>query len=190
VVLRRWPGYLLQVHPEQVDALAFARLVERGRVALERGDAAGASLLLGSALSLWRGRALADVALVDAAQDTIARLEALRLSATVMRIDADLALGRHVALVPELEGLVRVYPLDERLSGQLMIALYRCGRQAQSLGVYQRVREILAEELAIEPAPESQRLRAAILAHDPKLDHNPGNGTPNRAAAERSPWAQ
>jgi DNA-binding SARP family transcriptional activator len=86
-----------------------------------------------------------------------------------------------------LEGLVRTHPLDERLSGQLMIALYRCGRQAQSLGVYQRVREILAEELAIEPAPASQRLRAAILAHDPTLDHIQGRII-NGRTVEFGPW--
>jgi SARP family transcriptional regulator, regulator of embCAB operon len=170
LLLRRSPGYLLQVQPEQVDALCFARLVAQGRAALERGEAGSAAQLLGRALDLWRGRALADVALLDAAQGAIARLESMRLSATALRIDADLALGRHVALVPELEGLVRANPLDERFAGQLMIALYRCGRQAQSLGVYRRVRQILAEELAIEPAPASQRLCAAILAHAPELD--------------------
>jgi SARP family transcriptional regulator, regulator of embCAB operon len=170
LLLRRYPGYLLKVRPEQVDALCFARLVDQGRAALERGEPAPAADLLGRALDLWRGRAMADVALVGAAQGAIARLESLRLSATALRIDADLALGRHVALVPELEGLVRAYPLDERFAGQLMVALYRCGRQAQSLSVYQRVREILAAELAIEPAPPAQRLVAAILAHDPALD--------------------
>jgi DNA-binding SARP family transcriptional activator len=170
LLLRRFPGYLLRVQPEQVDALCFARLVGQGRAALERGDARSAAQLLGRALDLWRGRALADVSLVDAAQGAIARLESLRLSATGLRIDADLAVGRLVALVPELEGLVRAHPLDERFAGQLMVALYRCGRQAQSLGVYRRVRQILAEELAIEPAPASQRLCAAILAHAPELD--------------------
>lgn len=170
LVLHRYPGYLLRVQPEQVDALCFARLVGQGRAALERGEATSAAALLGQALELWRGRALADVALIDAAQSAIAQLEAMRLSATAMRIDADLALGRHVALVPELEALVRANPLDERFAGQLMVALYRCGRQAQSLSVYRRVREILAAELAIEPAPASQRLRAAILAHAPELD--------------------
>ncbi len=170
LLVRRYPGYLLRVRPEQVDALCFAGLVAQGGAALERLDAGSAAPLLARALDLWRGRPLADVALVDAAQGAIARLESARLSATAMRIDADLALGRHVALVPELEGLVRAHPLDERFAGQLMIALYRCGRQAQSLGVYRRVREILAEELAIEPAPASQRLCAAILAHSPELD--------------------
>lgn len=173
LLVRRSPGYLLRIDPDQLDALRFARLVADGRAALERGDAQPASQVLTRALALWRGRALGDVALVDAAQDDVARLEALRLSATVMRIDADLELGRHVALVPELEGLVRAHPLDERLSGQLMIALCRCGRQADSLAVYERVRKTLAEELDIEPSPASQWLQAAILSQHPDLDLRP-----------------
>jgi DNA-binding SARP family transcriptional activator len=170
MLVRRPPGYLLRAEPEQVDALRFEELVAQGQTALERGQSAEAAQLLRWALQLWRGRALADVALVEAAQVTIARLESLRLSATVLRVDADLALGRHVALVPELEGLVREYPLDERLCGQLMLALYRCGRQAQALSVYQRIREVLGEELGIEPAPTTQRLWGAILSHDADLD--------------------
>jgi DNA-binding SARP family transcriptional activator len=174
LLLRRPPGYLLRVAPERVDALCFEDLVGRGQAALERDRPGEAAQLLHRALGLWRGRALADVALLDAAQEAIARLEALRLSATALRIDAELALGRHVALVPELEMLVRTYPFDERLCGQLMIALYRCGRQAHSLAIYQRLCAILDDELAIEPAPPSQRLQAAILAHDPELDYLPG----------------
>lgn len=178
LLVRRPPGYLLRVEPEQVDALRFEELVAQGQTALERNRPAEAAQLLRWALQLWRGRALADVALVEAAQATIARLESLRLSATVLRIDADLALGRHVPLVPELEGLVRAYPLDERLCGQLMTGLYRCGRQAQALAVYQRLREVLGEELGIEPAPTTQRLWAAILAHEPGLD--PLDAPPDR----------
>lgn len=174
LVIRRPPGYLLRAGPDEVDALSFEDLVGRGQTALERDQPAEAAHLLRWALGLWRGRAMADVALLEAAQDAVARLEALRLSATVLRIDADLALGRHVALVPEIEGLVRAYPFDERLCGQLMITLYRCGRQAQSLTVYQRLCAVLDEELAIQPAPASQRLHAAILAQDPGLDHLPG----------------
>jgi DNA-binding SARP family transcriptional activator len=170
VLLRRPPGYLLRVGPDQVDALRFARLVDEGRAALERGAAPLASTVLGRALRLWRGSALADVALVEMAQDAIARLDAQRLDAHVMRIDADLALGRHAGLVAELEALVRTHPFDERLTGQLMLALYRSGRQADSLAVYQRVRELLADELDISPDPVSRRLRAAILAQDPCLD--------------------
>jgi DNA-binding SARP family transcriptional activator len=173
VLLRRSPGYLLRVDPTCVDALRFERLLTDGRAALEREEPHLAAELLSAALAQWRGQALADVALVEAAQDTIARLEALRLSATTMRIEADLMLGRHHALVPELESLRREYPLDEWLGGQLMIALYRCGRQADALTVYEGMRNVLAQELDIEPAPSSQRLQAAILAQHPALDRHP-----------------
>jgi DNA-binding SARP family transcriptional activator len=173
VLLRREPGYLLRVEPEQLDAAQFTRMVAEGRNALERGDNEPAARLLAAALALWRGYALADVALVSAAQDDIARLEGLRLSAIVMRIDADLALSRHGALVHELQGLVREHPLDERLCGQLMIALCRCGRQADSLAVYERLRTTLAEELHIVPSAASRWLRDAILAQHPDLNLRP-----------------
>lgn len=170
LLLRRPPGYLLRIDPRQLDSLQFERLAAEGRGALERGDPESASRILGTALGLWRGQALADVAFLDAAQDDIVRLESLRLSATASRIDADLDLGRHDALVPELESLVRAHPLDERLSGQLMIALFRCGRRADSLNVYERVRSTLAAELSIEPSPASQRLHATILHNPSSLD--------------------
>jgi DNA-binding SARP family transcriptional activator len=167
---RRSPGYVLHAGPDEVDALRFELLTSQGQLALERDQPAEAARVLREALCLWRGQALADVTLVEAAQEAIARLEALRLSATALRVDADLALGRHVPLVPELEGLVRQHPLDERLCGQLMTALYRCGRQAQALSVYQQLRRTLDEELGIEPSPVTQKLWAQILAHDPSLD--------------------
>jgi DNA-binding SARP family transcriptional activator len=162
-------GYLLRVNPDQLDALRFERLLGDGMAAMERGDPRAAAAALGDAMALWRGAPLADVAMIDAAQATIARLESLRLSATVLRIDAELALGRHAALVPELEELVRTYPLDERLCGQLMLALYRAGRQADALAAYERMRAALANDLAIAPAPTLQRLRSAILSQDPCL---------------------
>lgn len=173
VLLRRDPGYLLRIDPEQLDAVRFERMVAEGRNALEHGQNEPAARMLASALALWRGGALADVAQVCAAQDDIARLEGLRLSATVMRIDADLTLSRHGALVHELEGLVREHPLDERLCGQLMIALCRCGRQADSLAVYERLRLTLAEELDIVPSAASRWLREAILAQHPDLNLRP-----------------
>ena len=113
--------------------------------------------------------ALADVAFVEAAQVEVVRLEALRMGATTALVDAELALGRHDELVPRLEALVQEHPFDERLSGQLMIALWRAGRQADSLKVYERVRARLARELRISPSPASQRIAAAILAQDPEL---------------------
>ena len=170
VLVYRAPGYVLRVEPHELDMLEFELKVNEGRAALEADDAARATTVLGQALSLWRGTPLADVSMVDAAQDTIARLESLRLSAIVARNEADLRLGRDLALVPELEALVRAYPYDERLCAQLMIALYRSGRQAESLEVYARMHDILARELKISPAPASRRLRAAILAQDPDLD--------------------
>jgi DNA-binding SARP family transcriptional activator len=170
VLVYRAPGYVLRVAPDQLDMLVFERLVADGRMALERDDAPRAAAILGRALALWRGSPLADVSHVDAAQDIIARLESLRLSAIVTRIEADLRLGRDASLVPELEGLVRTHPFDERLCAQLMIALYRCGRQAESLEVYGRMRDVLARELKIAPAPASRRLQKAILTQDPTLD--------------------
>jgi DNA-binding SARP family transcriptional activator len=170
VLVYRAPGYVLRVEPDELDMLAFERMVAEGRAALEANDAARAAAVLSRALGLWRGTPLADVSMVDAAQDTIARLESLRLSAIVARVDADLRLGRDLSLVPELEALVRAYPFDERLCAQLMIALYRCGRQAEALEVYGRMRDTLARELKILPAPASRRLRAAILAQDPSLE--------------------
>ncbi|HEU5109625.1 MAG TPA: AfsR/SARP family transcriptional regulator [Micromonosporaceae bacterium] len=170
VLVYRAPGYVLRVEQDQLDMLEFEQRVNEGRAALEDNDAERAADVLGSALDLWRGTPLADVSTVDAAQDTIARLESLRLSAIVARNDAELRLGRDLALVPELQALVRAYPFDERLCAQLMIALYRCGRQADSLEVYARMKETLARELRIKPAPASRRLREAILAQDPGLE--------------------
>lgn len=170
ILIYRAPGYVMRVEPEQLDTLVFERMVAEGRAALENDDAPRAAAILGRALALWRGTPLADVSMVDAAQATITRLEAVRLSAVVARIEADLRLGRDASLVPELEALVRDHPFDERLCAQLMIALYRCGRQAESLEAYARMRDALARELRIAPAPASRRLREAILAQDPSLE--------------------
>jgi DNA-binding SARP family transcriptional activator len=170
VLVYRAPGYVLRLAPDQLDMLTFERMVIEGRAALEADDAPRAAAVLGRALALWRGTPLADVAMVDAAQDTIARLESLRLSAVVARVDADLRLGRDLSLVPELEGLVRAHPFDERLCAQLMIALYRSGRQAEALEAYGRMRDTLARELKISPAPTARRLRQAILSQEPHLD--------------------
>jgi SARP family transcriptional regulator, regulator of embCAB operon len=173
LIQRRAPGYLLRADPEQIDAMRFQRHVAEGRAALEAGDPRRAASILAAGLRLWRGRPLADVAAHTVAQGAITRLDGLRLSATIMRIEADLELGRHLAVVPELEWLLHEHPLDERLGAQLMIALYRSGRQADALSVYNRMRQNLAKQLRIEPAPRSQRLRAAILAQHPCLDPRP-----------------
>jgi DNA-binding SARP family transcriptional activator/ABC-type branched-subunit amino acid transport system substrate-binding protein/DNA-binding beta-propeller fold protein YncE len=162
-------GYRLQLEPAQLDAEAFRDGLDEGRRALARGDAAAASETLRDALALWRGPALAEFRYADFAQSEIARLEELRLAAQEERIEADLELGRHEELVVELEELVSDHPLRERLRAQLMLALYRSGRQAEALQTYQEGRRALAEELGLEPSESVQRLERQILEHDPAL---------------------
>ena len=156
-------GYMLVVERGELDAEVFAGMVEDGQRALDGGDAAGASEVLNAALALWRGPPLAEVAFEDFAQGEIRRLEELRLCALEARIDADLHLGRHARLVAELESLVAAEPTRERLVGQLMLALYRSGRQADALAVYQRARTRLADELGLEPGPALRALQAQVL---------------------------
>jgi DNA-binding SARP family transcriptional activator/DNA-binding beta-propeller fold protein YncE len=169
-LLTRDHGYLLRVEPEQLDLDRFRRLLEEGRHALADGNAETAARTLREALDLWRGPPLADLAYESFAQPEIRGLEELRLAAVEDRIDADLALGRHADLLAELEAVVAKHPLRERLRGQLMLALYRCGRQAEALDVYQRGRRALAEELGLEPSPALRELESAILARKPNLE--------------------
>jgi DNA-binding SARP family transcriptional activator len=166
VLETRAPGYLLAIDRDQVDANRFRRLVAEATQA----PAATKAAWLREALGLWRGPALDEFAYEPFAQAAIAELEELRLAALEERLEADLALGRHAELVAELEGLVAEHPLRERLRAQLMLALYRCGRQADALELYQVTRELLVEELGIEPGPALQRLERAILAQDPSLE--------------------
>jgi YVTN family beta-propeller protein len=170
VVLTRGGGYLLDIEPEQIDAVRFERLAHDGMSALERREPSGARALLGEALDLWRGPALDDLAYEEFAQGEIARLEELRLATLEERIEADLALGRHSELVPELETLVRQHPARERLRAQLILALYRSGRQADALASYRDARRALVEELGLEPGKELQALEQAILTQDPAID--------------------
>ena len=135
------------------------------------------------ALGLWRSGVLADLADYAFTRPEAARLEELRLAAVEARIDADLALGRHDALTAELEQLVAEHPLRERLHGQLILALYRGGRQADALAAYRRVRDLLAGELGIDPGEPLQRLHASVLAHDPALDWHGDH----QASADGSP---
>ena len=169
VLTTRSPGYVVRVAPDELDLDRFARLVDEGRSLLAGGLVADASMRLREALSLWRGPALADFAYESFAQPAIARLEEIRLAATELRIDADLALGRHDEVVGELEALVAEHPLRERLRGSLMTALYRSGRQAEALDAYQNARRTLVDELGIEPSPGLQELERAILRQDPDL---------------------
>ena len=170
----RPPGYLLRVGSEQVDLHRFERLADEGRHALDRGDADAAAELLREALALWRGAPLADLTYEAFAQVPVARLEEIRLAALEERIDAELALGCHAQLIGDLEQLIAEHPLRERLRAQLMLALYRSGRQAEALDAYWRTREELVDELGIEPGPAIRELERAILAHDPSLDLKAG----------------
>jgi ABC-type transport system substrate-binding protein/DNA-binding SARP family transcriptional activator len=181
VVVTRPGGYCLQLADGQLDVDRFERLVAEGRSALAANahEQAGASLR--AALRLWRGNALGDVGCEPFAQVETGRLEELRLGAVEDRIEADLTLGRHADLVSELEALVATHPLRERLTGQLMIALYRCGRQAEALEAYQAARRTLVEELGLEPGPALQRLERAILQQDASLE------LPGRAVAGPAP---
>jgi YVTN family beta-propeller protein len=156
------PGYLLRVDPGELDS-------ERLELAVESGDLDS----LNEALALWRGPPLAQLGYDGFAQNEIARLEELRLVALEARIDAQLGAGRHATAVPELEGLVQRHPLRERLCGQLMLALYRSGRQAEALEAYRRARRSLDEELGIEPGPALKELERKILNQDESLSAPP-----------------
>ena len=164
-IVTREHGYLLQVTPDELDLLRFERLVEEARAA----PAAQAAPLLGDALALWRGPALADLAAESFLQAEILRLEELRLAALERRLEADLELGRHAELVAELEALVREHPYREAFRAALMRALYGSGRQAEALEVYRRTRALLVDELGIEPSVGLQELEQAILRQDPAL---------------------
>jgi predicted ATPase/DNA-binding SARP family transcriptional activator len=184
MVVTRPPGYVLKVDPEQVDAVRFERLVAAAEAAAPN-EPPRAARLLEAALGLWRGPALAEFADQPWAQAEAARLEERRLAATEGLVELRLAAGGHAGLVGELEALVAAHPWRERLRSQLMVALYRSGRQADALRVYQETRTVLAEELGIDPSPELQRLHQAILVQDPALelaapDHQPRHNLPER----------
>jgi DNA-binding SARP family transcriptional activator len=173
VIVTREPGYLIRIGPNELDLLRFEQLVEEARQA----PAGHASRLLHDALGLWSGPALADLANESFVQAEILRLEELRVAALELRIEADLALGRHRELVGELEVLVHEHPLRDRPRAQLMLALYRSGRQAEALDLYRKGRRLLVDELGIEPGVELQELEKAILSHDPELS-SPGPAAP------------
>ena len=162
-------GYVLRVDPGQVDVGAFERLLERGRVAFADREFDAAATALTRALGLWRGAPLADFTFDAFAAGEIARLQELRLEALEIRIDADLALGRHAALVAELEALTTEHPLRERLRAARMLALYRCGREPEALALYRETRQMLVDELGMEPSPALRELHDAILRQDPAL---------------------
>ena len=165
-LVTRPPGYALQVSRSELDLAQFEQLLDEAR----RSDPGRAAETLRRALDLWRGPALADLAYEAFAQPEIARLEELRWAAREQRIDADLATGRHEDLIGELGALVSEHPLRERLRCQLMLALYRSGRQAEALSAYRQAQRVLADELGLEPGEELKQLEQAILRQDPALD--------------------
>jgi predicted ATPase/DNA-binding SARP family transcriptional activator len=185
VLVSQAPGYMVRAGEQQLDTLRFQSLVERARQVLEQGDSERALALLLDALALWRGPPLLEFSYESFAQAEARRLEELRLEAIELRLDADLALGRVDGLQSEIEQLVEAHPFRERLRGQLMLALYRAGRQADALAAYREARAALVEQLGLEPGPALQRLEQAILAQDPLLD-GPSAARP-RAPKEPGP---
>ena len=173
VIETRSPGYVIRLTPEQLDLGRFERLTEEARRAFVGGDARLAAELLREALAVWRGAPLADLAFEPFAQSAIGRLEEIRLLALEQRIDAELAIGRHAELIGELEQLVFDEPLREHLRGQLMLALYRSGRQAEALDVCAKARATLVDEFGIELSPALRDLERAILNQDPSLELRP-----------------
>jgi predicted ATPase/DNA-binding SARP family transcriptional activator len=169
LVTTRRPGYVADIDPDQVDANRFIRLVREARRRADQNAPLEAIRLYEEGLSLWRGDPLAEFSDEPWAQAEINRLSALRTSALEERINLRLVLGHHAELVAELEELTARYPLQERLHGQLMLALYRSGRQADALAAYQRLRQTLDDELGLEPSAELRTLEQAILRQDAKL---------------------
>lgn len=175
LIVTQEPGYLIRLRPDQLDLFRFERLVAEA----ESAEADEASRLLVEALDLWRGEPLAELADDPITRAESRRLEAARLAALERRIAADLVLGRHAQLVPELQALVVAHPLHEQLVGALMRALYGAGRQADALDVFRGARRAFVDELGIEPSPSLKELERAILRQDPDL--SPGRSTDGAA---------
>ena len=178
-LVTRKPGYLLDVRPDEVDAGRFERLLQEA-IAAGSTDLPHVLSLLEEALGLWRGPALAEFTADGFARDEITRLEEERFRAVEMKAEAELALGRHAGLVGELTALVGANPLRERLRGQLMLALYRSGRQGDALRVFQEGRGVLAEELGVDPGPELRELHQRILLQAASLMAGPEAAAPSR----------
>jgi DNA-binding SARP family transcriptional activator len=174
-------GYTLRVAPGTVDVDRFERLLDHGLTVLAQGSSAAAAESAHDALALWRGKPFVEFTYDTFAQPEIARLEERKMVALDLRVEAQLALGRHASVLPDLEALVREHPLRERLHAHLMLALYRSGRQGDALGAYQAARRVLREGLGIEPTPELRRLERAILQQDAALEP---------AAVKRREWPQ
>ncbi|MFI2635805.1 BTAD domain-containing putative transcriptional regulator [Streptomyces collinus] len=193
-LLTRAPGYLLRVPQQRVDLLDYRQRVTTGRAALAAGEVERARRSLGAALALWRGPVLSDLVEEGVCWPELTALQNRRLDVMEDHFEAALACGRHQLVLPDLESLVAAEPLRERASGQLMVALYRCGRQAEALAVFGRVRTALVEGLGLEPGRELHRLQQAILTQDPSLeaprtagDQEPANLAPAPRPAPSPP---
>ncbi|MCY7343515.1 MAG: AfsR/SARP family transcriptional regulator [Pseudonocardia sp.] len=172
VLRTRFGGYLLDVDDDSVDAHRFERIASAGEQAFELGDNEAAARLLRSALDLWNGRALVDIAAGMPLEIEAIRLEERRLGVLETRIDAELRLGRHQSLVSELSGLVARHAMNENLRAKYMIALYRSGRQWQAMETYAALRSTLIAELAVEPSGRLQHLHQLMLRSDAALDRS------------------
>ncbi len=181
-------GYSLEIDTDSLDAARFARLIARGRSELDRCDPARGAATLREALALWRGRPYGGYAYESFAAAEIRRLEELRTWGLEAWAEAELAIGAHATLVPELERLVTRHPLCERLHALLMIALYRCRRQSEALATYHRARAALVDGLGLEPGSELRALQSAILDQCPSLEL--GAGLASVATALPRPFAQ
>ena len=193
VLLTHEPGYVLRLAPEQLDLERFRALTRSARTATAEGRHGDANALLREALALWRGPPLADLENEPFAQSELPRLAELRLAAVEESFEADLACGGRPDLVAELESHVARNPLRERPRGQLMLALYRAGRQAEALRVFQEARRTLVEEIGIEPGPDLRRLEQAILQQAPALDLTPPRervSAPPAAGPGEPRWAR
>ena len=187
-IKRKPPGYELRTFDGEVDADRFERMLALAEAALRDRRFAGASSALRDAMMLVRGPVLGECRDDAFAQAEVARLEAMRVRAVERRVDADLGLGRHAVLSGELEGLVAAHPLHERFREQLMLALYRSGRQADALSAYQDAYQVLAEELGVVPGPGLRSLEAAILQQDPAISYAPPEPETGPAARSRLPF--
>lgn len=186
-LMTRPAGYLLHVPSGQVDAQRFARLAERGRAELAAQRPTHAFATLREAEALWRGEAFADVAAMPSVDAERARLHQQRLAATEARFEAGLACGRHLEVVAELEHLTTTHPLRERLWEQLIVGLYRCGRQADALAAYETIRALLDNDLGLSPGPALTRLQTSVLRQEPELEWRPATLDVSRTHAPQPP---
>src|SRR5437763_3425688 len=181
-------GYWLGVGAEELDVEHVRRLLATAHERTAAGELEEAAGLLREALALWRGPTRAGLLLESHGRDEVAQLDELRLTALMDRVDCDLALGRHEDVLGELHVLVGEHPLRERLRAQLMLALYRADRQAEALDAYRQARDVLVDELGIEPSPVLQRLQQEVLIQDPALELPAGIAAPDGFAG-RAPEA-